>query len=185
MPLFLYCSGLWIRSQSDNYELLSFIAKDHDVAVVTGLFATPIAFVSLWLAARYARLCVARSPAARVPKILEKGLEGKTGRGFRITLFLGVWFVILGSQIHFVHGVLTGSVRDVAPQPSVIFAKGPLEMLIKLPHSGSGAHDFLFGNEHGPTYFPVVETWWWLLTVSALLVSFFGYVSRRLRLPRR
>jgi hypothetical protein len=182
VPLFYYCLGFWIRSQSDNYELVSFIAKDHNVAVITGLFATPVAFVSLWLASRYALLCRAQSRVDRVPRTIEKGLEGKTGRGFRLALFLSVWFVILSSQVHFTHGVLTGSVIDTTSKPSVTIAKGPVEMLTKLPPMGSDSHDFRFGNEHGPTYFPVVETWLWLFAVSALIISFACYLVWRLRL---
>jgi hypothetical protein len=76
VPLLLYCAALWIRSQSNNYEVLSLIAKDHDVGIITGLFATPVAFVSLWLAARYARLRATSPRFERAPRVIEKGLRG-------------------------------------------------------------------------------------------------------------
>jgi hypothetical protein len=185
VPLFLYCAGLWIRSQSNNFEVLSLIAKDHDVAIVTGLFATPLAFVSLWLGARYARLCAARSTAERVPRLIEKGLEGKTGRVFRLGLFFGVWVVILGSQIHFAQTVLTGSVLDTTPKPNVMLARGAAAMLTTWPPAQSRSHDFRFGSEHGPTYFPVIQTWLCLCAVAVLVASFLWYVFARLRVLKR
>ena len=72
VPLFLYCAGLWLRSQSGSYEVLAFISKDHDVVTASGLFAAPIAFVSLWLAARYAHVCATRPRIERVPRIVKR-----------------------------------------------------------------------------------------------------------------
>lgn len=182
VPLFLYCAGLWVRSQGDNFELLSLIAKNHDVAVVTGLFATPVVFVSLWLANSYVRLSASPRFAERIPRTLEKGMEGRTGELFRIALFLGIWIVILGSQIHFTHSLLTGSVIDTTQTPSAIVAKGPIQMLSTWPSPYS--HDFRFGGEHGPTYFPVVETWCCLLAVTALVASFLWRTATRFHRPR-
>jgi hypothetical protein len=96
-------------------------------------------------------------------------------------LFLALWAVIIGSQIHFAQSVLTGSVIDTTLKPSQRIIQGPVEMLTRIPVAGWGSHDFRFGSEHGPTYFPVVQTWVSLIAVAALVICFLWYVFRELR----
>jgi hypothetical protein len=181
VPLFLYCLGLWIRSQSNNYEVLNLVAKSHEVGIITGLFATPVALVSLWLAARYSRINARSSLTDRVPRITEKGLDGKPGRWFRLGLFLGLWFVIVGSQIHFAQAVLTGSVVDTTPKPSVRIIEGPRAMLTEWPAAEWHSHDFRFAAEDGPTYFPLIQSWVTLIAVAGLVMYLIWYVFRVLR----
>jgi hypothetical protein len=195
VPLFIYCVAMWIRTQSNNYELVKFIANDANVARITGLFATPVAFVSLFLASRYATSSGGTQAAERVPRVTEKGLDGRTGKVFRLWLFAAFWMATLGSQIHFLDGVLHGSIVETNSCSKVT---GWAAMLTETPSAAHGERlppsectpskeskerDHRFANVNGTTYFPIVETWFWLIAVASLTMNFAWYVVRRLRPP--
>lgn len=180
IPLFLYCAGMWLRTQTGSVVLGDLVPTDPDVATVFGLFAAPVALASLWLAERYASLRLTLPQAERVPWLIPGELRGRTVRPFRLLLFLGLWALIIGSQIHFVQGLLNGSIFDTTSNVNSRVATGAKQMLTKWPGAGVFSHDFRFGNVHGVTYFPVVESWFWLLMIAGLVIWFAMYVVRRL-----
>lgn len=180
VPLFLYCIGMWLRTQTKSVAVGDLIPTDPEVAIVFGLFAAPLAFASLWLADQYARLQQELPRAERVPWIIPGELRGRTVRPFRLLLFIGLWVVIIGSQVHFVQGLLEGDVFDTTIGSSSPVSKGVWQMLFKWPAAGVFSHDYRFGSIHGVTYFPVLESWFWPSMVAGLITWLAIYVSRRL-----
>lgn len=180
VPLFLYCAGMWLRTQTGSVAVGNLIPTDPEVAIVFGLFAAPLAFASLWLAGQYARLQQKLPLAERVPWIIPGELRGRTVRPFRLLLFIGLWVVIIGSQIHFVQGLLAGEVFDTTTGSGRPVAKGVWQMLFKWPAAGVFSHDYRFGSVHGVTYFPMLESWFWLLMVAGLITWLAIYGFRRL-----
>lgn len=183
---FIYTLGLWIRTQTDAIEPLKVIASTTANAVVLGLFASPLLLVILWLAARYARLTSHLPRWERVPAIRESGMSGSTGTLFRGVLGIGAMTIMVASQVHFVFALLSGTVvRQITGKPPEQLAAGWRAMLTVPPSAGTAwlLNDYRFGVD-GPTYFPVLESWLWLLLVFSLVLAFATYLFGYLRITR-
>lgn len=184
--VFLYTLGLWIRTQTDNFEPVKFAAKTEPHAVVLGLLASPAILVVLWLASRYATLASDLSRWERVPPIFEKGLRGPTGLLFRGSLGLAAMAIPVASQVHFLRLLMDGPVvLQVSGRQAQTLAEGWIEMLTIRPFVETAwfCNDYRFTVD-GPTFFPLVESWCLLVCVIAVNFAFMAYLTRYLRVFR-
>ena len=180
IPTFTYCLGMWIRTQTEDFALVRIVVQDVESAKLFGLFAAPFVLLSIVIAGRYARRNPYRSIAERVPPILDKGSAGELGSRIQLATIIGILMIQAGSQVHFLRKVLNGAVYSNRE----LFAAGPREMIGKFRFDGLLSNDYQFGHADGPTYFPGLESWFWLLLVGIVLAAFLNYLFRRLRLTQ-
>lgn len=180
IPTFTYCLGMWIRTQTNDFALVRIVVQDVESAKLFGLFAAPFVFLSIVIAGRYARRNRYRPIVERVPPILEKGSAGELGSRIQLTTILGILTVQAGSQVHFLRKVLNGAVYANGE----LFASGPRDMIAKFRLDSLLSNDYQFGHADGPTYFPGLETWFWLVVVGTLLATFLNYSFRSLRITQ-
>lgn len=183
IPTFTYCLGMWIRMQTDDFALVRIVVQDVESAKLFGLFAAPFVILDIVIAGRYGRRSRYRPIAARVPPILENGSASELGSRIQLATILGILTIQAGSQVHFLRKVLNGAVYSSGE----LFATGPREMIAKFRLDSLLSNDYQFGHPDGPTYFPGLETWFWLVVVGILLATFINYLFRSLRItqPKR
>jgi hypothetical protein len=156
------------------------VVESKTLAALAGLIAAPLALFCIWLAMRYANERSALPLPLRTPPPIEKWPRGRLGDRMRIVVVVGVLTVIAGSQVHFIRKVLQGPVYPYGdPHP---IAQGYREMLSVWPPGWCCGHKFCFGESKGWTYFPSLESWFFLGLVVAVVLLFFVYLFRDLRI---
>jgi hypothetical protein len=182
IPTFLYCLGLYIKTQTSQFKPVELIVESKEVAAIAGLFAAPIILVCIALARGYANERPGYPLARRLPPPTEKWPRGVTADRMRIVVVLGVLTIIVGSQVHFLEQVLQGPVYPYGADTPI--ATKWKQMLTVWPSGGCCGDKFRFGEPKGWTYWPALESWIFLSLVVAVVVLFLTYLFKDLRIHK-
>jgi hypothetical protein len=190
VPTFIFCLGLWVRTQAKGFKLVDYIAGTRPQVAVLGLFASIPILLSLWLARKYAKQHARLKRAHRLPAPMKEWPDGDTGDKLRVVIAVAMICVMASSQIHFLDILLSSDVflYRAHPDSSTVPAihGGYLQMLSVWPPCGWCADTYRLGDARaGPTYFPSYESWLFLVLVIAALTLTIHYLFVDFRIQKQ